>query len=91
MARSSPRRLTPVEIGAELEFNGYTIVKGADGWWRYATGRTGPEKRELQAASARAGVDAVPQGLGLGAGRIRNLFDDGHGGDVREQVFALLP
>jgi M6 family metalloprotease-like protein len=83
-------RLTPVEIGAEMEVDGYTVGKGADGWWRYATGRQKASARDLVLSDARAGVDAVPAGISPGVGRIRNLFDDGQGGDIREQVFALF-
>jgi M6 family metalloprotease-like protein len=81
-------RLTQAEIGGDLEVDGYTVVKGDDKWWRYATGRD--KNAKLIASDARAGVDARPAGLAPGAGRSRNVWDDGAGGDVRAQVFALL-
>jgi M6 family metalloprotease-like protein len=81
-------RLTQAEIGGNLEVAGYTVVKGADSWWRYVSGRDA--KNELVASKARAGVDAVPSGLAKGAGRTRNVWDNGKGGDAREQVFAVL-
>ena len=31
-------RLTEAEVGGALEVDGYSVTKGDDGWWRYATG-----------------------------------------------------
>ncbi len=81
-------RLSDAEIGGHLELDGYTIVKGADGWWRYASGvdKTGT----AVASPARAGVDARPAGLQTGAGRRTSVWDDGKGGDARSQMFRQL-
>jgi len=79
--------LAPAEVGGNLELNGYTIVKGADGWWRYASGHT---KTGVQVSGARAGIDAVPDGVQRGSGRAKDIWSDGKGGDVRTQVFRML-
>ena len=60
-------RLTPARLGGELEVNGYTIVRGADAWWRYAARRDG---NRLVASSAVVGRDGVPAGLRKGVGRV---------------------
>lgn len=80
-------RMTEAEIGGALELDGYSIVKGDDGWWRYASARGA---RGLEAGHQRAGVDKRPAGLEPGVGRIAPVWDDGRGGDVRTQLLRQL-
>jgi M6 family metalloprotease-like protein len=80
-------RMTEAEIGGALEVDGYSIVKGSDGWWRYASGR-GPEG--LEASALRVGVDQRTADLRPGVGRIAPVWSDGQGGDVRTQLLRQL-
>lgn len=80
-------QLTPAEIGGDLELDGYTIGKGADGWWRYASHQ---KQGRLTLTTARAGVDSVPAGLRPGAGRTPSRWSDGTGGDIRAAVLRQL-
>jgi len=80
-------RLTDAEIGGALELDGYSIVKGDDGWWRYASGRGA---QGLQAGPQRAGIDQRPADLAPGVGRVEAVWDDGQGGDVRTQLLRQL-
>lgn len=61
-------RLTPAQLGGLLEVEGYTVIKGKDGWWRYAQGRN--DRGVLVASKRVAGKDS-PAGLKKGAGRIQ--------------------
>src|SRR3954452_1958880 len=79
--------LTPAEIGGRLEANGYSVIKGADGWWRYATGVKGSD---VLTSDARPGLDAPPAGVAKGAARTTNRWDDGSGGDIRASVLRQL-
>lgn|GEM_PF-5772762 len=80
-------RMTNADIGGALELDGYSIVKGDDGWWRYASGRG---LQGLDPGPERAGVDKRPTGLEPGVGRIAPVWDDGQGGDVRTQLLRQL-
>ncbi len=60
-------RLTEAQLGGLLEVHGYTVMKGSDGWWRYAQGRN---DRGVLVASKRIVGKASPAGLKKGAGRI---------------------
>ena len=55
--------LTPAQLGGLLEVKGYTIIKGKDGWWRYA-------KAPGAASNRIVGKDS-PAGLKKGVGRVR--------------------
>src|SRR4051812_19498038 len=79
--------LTPAEIGGRLEADGYSVIKGADGWWRYATGVKGTD---VLTSEARPGIDAPPAGVSRGAARTTNRWDDGSGGDIRASVLRQL-
>jgi M6 family metalloprotease-like protein len=61
-------RLTAAQLGGLLEVKGYTVMKGADGWWRYARGRDAHGK--LVASQLIVGKNS-PAGLKKGAGRVR--------------------
>ena len=80
-------RMTEAEVGGALEVDGYSIVKGADGWWRYAV-RRGSDG--LEAGPQRAGVDKRTRDLQPGIGRIAPVWSDGRGGDVRTQLLRQL-
>jgi M6 family metalloprotease-like protein len=80
-------RLTDAEVGGALEVDGYSVTKGDDGWWRYATGR---DDAGLVASAQRVGVDKRPAGLTPGIGRVESVWDDGDGGDVRTQLLRQL-
>jgi M6 family metalloprotease-like protein len=80
-------RLTEAEVGGALEADGYSVVKGDDGWWRYATGR---DEDGLVPGRERVGLDAPPEDLVAGVGRIASAWDDGDGGDVRTQLLRQL-
>jgi len=80
-------RLTPAELGADLEVGGFTVVKGSDGWWRYAA-RRGPDG--LEPTDALVGIDDVPAELPVGVGRVPNIWDDGGGQDARSQFLRQL-
>src|SRR3954466_12952212 len=54
--------LTPAQLGGLLEVKGYTIIKGKDGWWRYA-------KAQGAASDRIVGKDS-PAGLTKGVGRV---------------------
>ena len=55
--------LTPAQLGGLLEVKGYTIIKGKDGWWRYA-------KAARALASNRIVGKDSPAGLKKGVGRV---------------------
>ncbi|HYD09545.1 MAG TPA: immune inhibitor A domain-containing protein, partial [Acidimicrobiales bacterium] len=80
-------QLTGGEIGGNLEVDGYTVTKRADGWWVYASGHEG---RTLLESAAKAGLDAVPAGLVQGIGRVANIWSDGKGGDLRTHALRQL-
>ena len=79
--------LTNAEIGGNLEVDGYTVVKQADGWWVYASKRS---HGELVPSIAKVGIDAVPAGVPVGVGRHVSVWDDGQGGDIRSQALKQL-
>ncbi len=79
--------MTEAEVGGALEVDGYSILKGEDGWWRYAAHR-GPGG--LEASTLRVGVDKRTAGLRPGVGRIAPVWSDGRGGDVRTQLLRQL-
>jgi M6 family metalloprotease-like protein len=63
-----PVRIAPAETGGSLETaDGFTVLRGDDGSWRYAV--KAPDGRGLQPSDALAGVDPVPAGLQPGLGR----------------------
>jgi len=80
-------RMTEAEVGGALEHEGYSIVKGDDGWWRYAVAR-GPEG--LEPGSNRVGSEDPPAGLPRGLGRIAPVWSDGQGGDVRTELLRQI-
>lgn len=80
--------LTPAELGAAFEVNGYTVTRGADQVWRYATGRT--QAGALIASRAVVGKAAPPKGLAKGAGRTSHVFLDSRGRDIRTETFRQL-
>lgn len=80
-------KLTNADVGGALEVEGYSVVKGKDGWWRYATGR---DASGLVAGEDRVGVDQRPAGLQPGVGRIAPVWTDSSGADVRTQVLRQL-
>ncbi|MGV3758246.1 MAG: immune inhibitor A domain-containing protein [Actinomycetota bacterium] len=80
-------RMTEAEVGGALEHAGYSVVKGGDGWWRYAAGRGAGG---LEASDAVVGVDQPPAGVEPGVGRIAPVWSDGRGGDVRTQLLRQI-
>ena len=80
--------LTPAEVGAAFEVNGYSVTRGADQVWRYATGRT--KAGALIASRAVVGKAAPPKGLARGEGRTPNVFLDSRGRDIRTETFRQL-
>jgi M6 family metalloprotease-like protein len=60
--------LTPARLGGELEVRGYTILRGADRWWRYAAAR---KSGRLVASRAVVGRNRPPAGLRKGIGRVK--------------------
>jgi M6 family metalloprotease-like protein len=81
--------LTSGEIGGAFETeSGYTVVRGSDRVWRYATGRDA--KGALRPSAIAVTAKAAPKGIRPHAGRTRNVWDDGNGGDVRAQTFRAL-
>ena len=61
-------RIAPAETGGSLETeDGYTVLRGADGSWRYAV--KSADGRGLTPSSAVVGRDAVPAGVQAGLGR----------------------
>ncbi|MBK5305115.1 MAG: immune inhibitor A [Frankiaceae bacterium] len=79
--------LTPGEIGGAFESEGYTVTRGADQVWRYATGRS--KAGELLPSRLAVGK-AAPRGLAKGAGRTPNAFTDSRGRDIRTETFRQL-
>lgn len=64
--QSVPVRLAPAETGGSLEtLDGFTVLRGADGTWRYAV----PAAGGPVPSGAVAGRDPVPAGLQPGLGR----------------------
>jgi M6 family metalloprotease-like protein len=59
-------RLTPAELGGHLEVDGYTVLKGGDGWWRYAAAGL----RGLSPSSAVVGRSSTASGTPRGIGRM---------------------
>ncbi|MFA5785401.1 MAG: immune inhibitor A domain-containing protein [Actinomycetota bacterium] len=80
-------RLTNAEVGGTLEVGGYSVTKASDGWWYYATGRN---DKGLIASNRRADKQTRPPGVKRGVGRIRNIWQDGAGRDVRSQFLRQL-
>lgn len=80
-------QLTDAEVGGNLELDGFTLTKRADGWWVYAAGRDGTTLTE---SSARAGHDDPPAGLLAGVGRTRDVWLDANGLDMRAQTLRQL-
>ncbi|HEX4868523.1 MAG TPA: immune inhibitor A domain-containing protein [Acidimicrobiales bacterium] len=80
-------RMTDADVGGALEVDGYSIVKGADGWWRFAERRGA---HGLEAGGARVGVDQRPVELAPGVGRVATVWSDGQGGDVRTELLRQL-
>ena len=79
--------LTPGEVGGAFEVEGFTVIRGADQVWRYATGRT--KTGELLASKAVVGKGA-PQGIAKGAGRTRNPLVTPGVRDARAEMFRQL-
>ncbi len=66
--QSVPVRIAPAETGGSLETSdGFTVLRGTDGTWRYAV--KAADGRSLTASAAVVGRDSVPAGLQPGAGR----------------------
>ena len=65
--------LAAAESGGALEVDGYSVVQGDDGWWRWAAGRDG--HGGLLPATAIVGVDERPPELAPGLGRVGTLAD----------------
>ena len=80
--------LTNAEVGGDLELDGYTLTKGDDGWWRYATGRDG--EGALVPADRLAGIDAPPADVPLGVGRHANIWAGPGGVDTRTEALRQL-
>ncbi len=82
-------KLSPGEVGGAFETldGGYSVVRGSDQVWRYASGR---RDGRLVATGAVVGKDRVPAGLQPRAGRSKNVWDDGTGRDIRERMFRTL-
>jgi M6 family metalloprotease-like protein len=80
--------LTNAEVGGDLELDGYTLTKGVDGWWRYASGRDGDGA--LVASDRLAGIDAAPVDVPPGVGRIRNIWEGPGGVDTRTEALRQL-
>lgn len=80
-------RLTDADVGGALEADGFSVVKGDDEWWRYATGR---DANGLVPGEERVGVDPRPAGLRAGVGRIASVWTGSDGGDVRTQLLRQL-
>lgn len=80
-------KLTDADIGGALEADGYSVVKGDDGWWRYATAR---DRDGLVAGEQRVGVDARSASLQAGVGRMTSVWKDNNGSDVRSQLLRQL-
>ena len=80
--------LTDAEIGGNLEYQGYTVRKRADGWWVYATGRD--DKGRLVGSDARVGLDSRPDGIKQSVGRTQNIWTRSTGHDIRTQMFEQL-
>ena len=79
-------RLEGAEIGGQLMTeDGYTIVKGKNGWWYYASRADGVN---VVASNRRAGIDST-LGLKRNLGRIQNIWS-GKAGRVRDQLFRAL-
>ena len=86
--RSFSAKLTNGEIGGTFEVNGFTVTRGADKVWRYATGRT--KAGDLIVSDAVVGVDPVPAGTPKGAGRTPDVWKNEDGSDKRAQVLRQL-
>jgi len=85
---SFPARLTPAELGGLLEHDGYSVRRGADGWWRYVRAAG---DGTITDTAALVGVDPVPAAVARGAGRrAESIWSDGRGGDVRAAVLQQL-
>jgi M6 family metalloprotease-like protein len=81
--------LTNGEIGGAFETEaGYTVVRGNDRVWRFATGRDTKGTLLPSTIAVRPGLK--PTGIAPHAGRTRNVWDDGTGRDVRSQTFRAL-
>jgi M6 family metalloprotease-like protein len=80
-------RLNGAEIGGHLETvdGGYTIVKGANGWWYYGAHADGAK---VTPSKRRAGIDS-PKGLARGLGRVPSIWS-GKYGVWRDQMFRAL-
>lgn len=79
-------KLNGAEIGGHLETpEGYTIVKGENGWWYYA-GRA--DGANVTPSKRRAGIDP-PAGLKPGLGRVPSIWA-GKAGQLRDQTFRML-
>jgi M6 family metalloprotease-like protein len=79
-------KLTGAEIGGHLETSdGYTIVKGKNGYWYYGARAEGAK---VFPSSRRAGIDS-PAGLTKGLGRVPSIWS-GKYGNLRDQTFRML-
>jgi M6 family metalloprotease-like protein len=58
--------LTPATLGGNLEVDGYTVLRGSDGWWRYATWGAGG----LMASRSIVGRSDAAAGTARGLGRV---------------------
>jgi M6 family metalloprotease-like protein len=79
--------LTPGEVGGAFEVDGYTVTRGSDRVWRYASGLAA--SGELVPTRLVAGR-AAPKGLRPHAGRTPNAFKDSRGRDIRTETFRQL-
>ncbi|MDQ1447019.1 MAG: hypothetical protein QOI20_3485, partial [Acidimicrobiaceae bacterium] len=70
-------RLTPAQLGGALEVDGYSVARGTDGWWRFAS------------TDARVAVDQRPGNLTLGVSRV-DLTPNAVQRDARLQVLNQL-
>ncbi|MEM3396158.1 MAG: M6 family metalloprotease domain-containing protein [Thermoplasmata archaeon] len=74
--------LTGAEIGGKLEHNGYTVVRDADGYWKYAE-----KTRQGLVPGGIVGSDLPPAEKGIG--RTASIWI-GDSKDVRENLFSYL-
>ena len=86
--KSFTGKLTNAEIGGAFEVNGFTVTRGADRIWRYASGRDKAGK--LIATDAVVGVDPVPAGTKQGVGRTPVVWNDAQGNDMRTEALRQL-
>ncbi|HYG58582.1 MAG TPA: M6 family metalloprotease domain-containing protein [Symbiobacteriaceae bacterium] len=80
-------RLTPMETGGQMEtLDGYTVVKGDDGWWSYAQE---VPAGQLVSSGLVPGRD-VPQGIAKKLGQTKSKFEGAEGEDLRQPMFDAI-